>query len=114
MRAREFIIETETKLRKASRFALPHAKHLTGLDQYYGYYRLGVAMAGSPDETAPEKGPAQDNPTIYPYSSADEEIASHALKSQKVTGKDIVKKGKSEELPNTNTVSPVAQWNKKS
>lgn len=113
MKAREFVSEeAEKKLRKATQHAMPHAKQMTDLDQYYGYYRLGIAFAGAPDEGTPVKGPAKDNPTIWPYSDADEEIVRKGIKNQGVKGKDIVKKGQSEELPSTYTVSPVAQWNK--
>lgn len=113
MRAREFVREdAEKQIRKASQYSLPHAKQIRDLDQYYGYYRLGIAFAGAPDEGTPTEGPAKDNPTIWPYSDADEEIVRKGLKNQGVGGKDIVKKGKSEELPSTYTVSPVAQWNK--
>ena len=111
MRAREFINEdAEKKLRRASREALPH---VTQYDlNYYGYYRLGVAMAGSPDNGSPTEGPAKDHPSVYPYSEADEEIVNKAVKNQGIKGKTLVAKGPSEELPSTNTVSPVSNWNK--
>lgn len=113
MRFREFVSEdAETKIRKAARQSLPHAKHLTGVDQYYHFYRLGLAMASAPDKGTPIAGPAKDNPTLWPYSDGDDEIVDKALKNQKLKGKDIVKKGGSQELPTTNTVSPVADWNK--
>lgn len=112
MRAREFIVESPAvKLRKASRQALPHVTQYD-VDQYYGYYRLGVAMAGSPDNGSPTEGPAKDNPSVYPYSEADEEIVNKAVKNQGIKGKTLVAKGPSEELPSTNTVSPVSNWNK--
>ena len=114
MRALEFINEDrEVKLRKASREALPHVKQFQDIDQYYGYYRLGIAMARSPDDGTPSAGPAKDVPSVYPYSKADEEIVTKAIKNQGLKGKTLVSKGKSSELPSTNTVSPVAQWNKK-
>ena len=113
MRALEFISEdAEKKLRMASREALPHVTQFQDIDQYYGYYRLGVAMAKAPDEGTPKAGPAKDVPSVYPYSSADEEIVNKAVKNQGLKGKTLVAKGPSKELPGTNTVSPVAQWNK--
>lgn len=115
MRARDFINEdTERKLRKAARLALPHAQQMTDIDQYYGFYRLGLAFAGSPDEGTPVEGPAKDVPSIWPYSDGDDEIVKKGLKNQGIKGKTIVQKGKSEELPTINTVSPVSNWNKKS
>ena len=114
MRASEFISEDrEKKIRMASRQALSHAKQMTDIDQYYGFYRMGLAFAGAPDQGAPTEGPAKDVPTVWPYSDADEEIVKKGLKNQGIKGKDIVKKGKSEELPSTNTLSPIAQWMKK-
>ena len=115
MRANEFIIEdAEVKLRRSAREALPHVTQFSDIDQYYGYYRLGVAMAKAPDEGTPTAGPAKDVPSVYPYSDADEEIVNKAVKNQGLKGKNLVKKGKSQELPSTYTVSPVAQWNKQS
>lgn len=114
MRANEFIKEDAAKkIRKASRESLPHAKRFDGTDQYYGYYRLGIAMAGAPDHGTPSEGPARDVPTVWPYSDADDQIANAAIKNQGAKSTTIVKKGKSQELPGTHTVSPVAQWNKK-
>jgi hypothetical protein len=111
MRATEFISEdAEVKLRKASREALPHVIKYDGIDQYYGYYRLGIAMAGSPDQGTPTAGPAKNTPTLYPYSEADEEIVNKAVKNQGLKGKTLVKKGVSKELDSIYTVSPVAQW----
>lgn len=113
MRAKEFVSEdAEKKLRKSTQQSMPHAKQMDDIDQYYGYYRMGLAMAGAPDQGTPTKGPAKDNPTIWPYSDADEEIVKKALKNQGIKGHDIIKKGPSQELESTYTVSPVAQWNK--
>ena len=114
MRAIEFINEATDKLiKKSSRYALPHAKQMDDIDQYYGFYRLGIAMAGAPTHSAPGSGPAKDIPTLWPYSDGDEEIINKAIKNQGISsGKDIIKKGKSEELPGTYVVSPVANWMK--
>ena len=113
MRAKEFVSEdAEKKIRKASQESLPHARRFDGTDQYYGYYRLGVAMAGAPDHGTPSEGPAKDVPTVWPYSDADDKIANAAIKNQGAGSTTIVRKGKSQELGNTNVVSPVAQWNK--
>ena len=110
MRALEFICEgPEKKLRKASRYALPHVKQYD-IDQYYEYYRLGIAMAGSPDDDSPIAGPAKDKPSVYPYSEADEEIVTKAVKNQGIKGKTLVQKGPSQELPDTNIVSPISNW----
>lgn len=113
MRAIEFINEDkEKKLRMATRLSLPGAVRLDGSDQYYDFYRLGLAIAGAPDNGTPKEGPAKDSPSIWPYTDVDEEKVKKALKNQGIKSKIIISKGKSEELPSTNTVSPVAQWMK--
>ena len=113
MRAKEFVSEdAEKKLRKSSQESLPHVVQYQGIDQYYGYYRLGVAMARSPDDGTPTAGPAKDVPSVYPYSSGDEEIVNRAVKNQGIKGKTLVQKGKSSELPGVNTLSPVPDRNK--
>lgn len=113
MRAHEFINESAAKkLPKAARHALPHGMRMDGTDQYYGYYRLGVAMAASPDDGAPIHGPARDVVSIWPYTDADEEIAKRGIKNQGAKVHTLAGKKQSEELPSVNTVSPVAQWMK--
>lgn len=101
--------DKEKKLGKAVRNAAPHAKQFKELDQYYGMYRLGIAMAGEPDKSAPKAGPAKDNPTVWMYTDADEDIVNRAAKNQGVTGITVVAKGPSEELSHINTLSVVAQ-----
>lgn len=111
MRAKEFVKEdAPKKIRKATQLAMPSGRQMDDLDQYYGYYRLGIAMAGAPDQGTPTEGPAKDVPTIWAYTDGDEEIAKKAIKNQGKSGKNIVKSGPSRELPDTNTVSPVAKW----
>lgn len=113
MRALEFVNEdAEKKIRKASQEALPHGQRFDKTDQYYGYYRLGIAMAGAPDQGTPKEGPAKDVVSIWPYSDADDEIAKKAIKNQGAKVTTLAKKGQSQELPSTYTVSPVAQWMK--
>ncbi len=110
MKVYEIITEDkEKKLSKSAREAAPHAKQFTGIDQYYQMYRLGVAMAGEPEKSAPKEGPAKDVPAVWMYTDADEEIVNKAAKNQGITGKTIVAKGPSSELNTVNTVSPVAQ-----
>ncbi len=99
----------EKKLSKSSREAAPHAKQFTGIDQYYQMYRLGIAMAGEPEKSAPKEGPAKDVPAVWMYTDADEEIVNRAAKNQGITGKTLVAKGPSSELKSINTVSPVSQ-----
>lgn len=113
MKIYEIIREaTEKKLSKSSREAAPHAKQFQGIDQYYGMYRFGIAMAGEPEKSAPKEGPAKDVPAVWMYTDAEEEIVSKAAKNQGIKGKTIVARGPSAELKSVNTVSPVAKIKK--
>jgi hypothetical protein len=101
--------EKEKKLPKSSREAAPHAKQFQGIDQYYGMYRFGIAMAGSPDKSTPKEGPAKDVPAVWMYTDAEKEIVGRAAKNQGIKGKTIVAQGPSAELKSVNKTSPVAK-----
>jgi hypothetical protein len=108
MKVYEIISEAkEKKISKAMRASAPHAKQYDTIDQYYGMYRFGIAMAGSPDKKTPTEGPAKDVPAVWMYSKGDEEIVNKAESNQGISGKTIVKRGPSEELKSVNKVSPV-------
>ncbi len=110
MKAYEILNEkAEKKLSKNARRSAPHAKQFKDIDQYYGMYRFGVAMAGAPDDDAPKAGPAKDVPAVWMYSQGDEDIVNKAAKNQGISGTTIVSKGPSQELKSTNTTSPVAK-----
>lgn len=110
MRAREFITEESTsQLHDYQEKAISGAKFFPNMDQYYQFYRFGVAMASSPnfDQSAIPAGPASNHPATVSYSSADEEIVQAALKK---LGQDQVELSAfgSAEPDDTNRVSPVA------
>lgn len=110
MKVFEIIAEAKEKqLSKSLKNAGPHARQYDGIDQYYGMYRLGIAMAKSPDNPGYSEGPAKDIPAVWMYTDADEEIVNRAEKNQGIKGKTIVQKGPSEENKSVNTVSPVAK-----
>lgn len=111
MRAKEFIVERVKELHKNAKRSLPFGRQFTGADQYYDYYRLGVAAAGAPDKDTPTEGPAKDCPTAWAYTQEDEDIINHASKKMGFGSKVIVQKG-SLEPKGTNTQSPVANWMK--
>lgn len=109
MKIEDIILEDkDKKLPKTSRAAAIHAIQFPDVDQYYGMYRLGIAMAAEPKEGSPKKGAARDNPTVWMYTDVCKDIVSKAAKNQGVKGKTIVPKGPSSELKSTNVVSPVA------
>lgn len=109
MKIREILTEKASKkLGKNIKKSGPHAKQYDNIDQYYGMYRFGIAMAGAPDESINKAGPAKDVPSVWLYTKGEEDIVNKAEKNQGIKGKNIVAKGKSEELKHTNTHSPVA------
>lgn len=109
MKINEIITEDkEKKLPKSTREAAPHAQQFQGIDQYYGMYRFGIAMAGEPETSTPKEGPAKDVPTVWMYTQAEEEIVNKAAKNQGIKGTTIVAKGPSSELKSINKISPVA------
>ena len=110
MKIREILTEkSERPLGKNIRQSGTYAKQYQGIDQYYDMYRLGIAMAGAPDIPIDSEGPAKDIPAVWMYSKGEEDIVNRAAKNQGIKGKTIVGKGQSEELPQINTSSPVAQ-----
>lgn len=109
MKIYEIITEDkEKKLSKTIRASAPHAKQFQGIDQYYGMYRFGIAMAGEPEKSAPKEGPAKDVPTVWMYTDAEEDIVNRAAKNQGIKGTTIVAKGPSSEIKSINKLSPVA------
>lgn len=110
MKVKEIILEkADKKLGKNIKQSHPHAKQYDDIDQYYGLYRFGIAMAGAPDKSINKAGPAKDTPAVWLYSKGEEEIVNTAERNQGIKGKNVVQKGKSEELKGTNTISPVAK-----
>jgi hypothetical protein len=110
MKVKEIILEkADRKLGKNIKQSHPHAKQYDDIDQYYGMYRFGIAMAGAPDKSINKAGPAKDTPAVWLYSKGEEEIVNKAEKNQGIKGKNVITKGHSEELKNINKLSPVAK-----
>lgn len=75
----------------------------------YTQYRFGLAMAGAPDYPTKAAGAFAGDPLLSTYTDAELDIINAAAK---MVGAGKVKKltsNRSEELSNTNTVSPVPQ-----
>jgi hypothetical protein len=69
-------------------------------------YRLGIALA---NDKAPSKGAASNSPTVWVRGPEEAEMLSRAERAMGVQGTVVVPKGPSEEMPNVDTVSPVAK-----
>jgi hypothetical protein len=114
MRAREFIQESKTALRKSVRQALPNLTTSTDLNNNnhpYLAYRFGVALAPSPNtESVHDSGPIGSDFAMVDFSEGDAEIRRAAAKKMGIKFDKGTGKG-SKELSDTiiNKTSPVAK-----
>lgn len=118
MRAKEFI--SEQKLDKTQYDSIPDMSGVgvpgspIGPTNYYHKYRLGVHMAGSPEDHHPYEanGEFVDDMIMVGYSKADRDIIANSIKAFGYKTKKVSSDG-SHELEDTGKMSPVAQWNTK-
>lgn len=115
MRAKEFINETTTKpLRKSAKASISGLRKNPSLDNNnnpYLAYRMGIAMAGSPEETMYQKGPLGSSFVTTDYTDADTEIRRGAEKIMGVSSQEVTGKG-SAETDTVNNQSIVAKQKK--
>jgi hypothetical protein len=121
MRAREFIFEQlNPEPSKRQRFATRGLNKFTDDDRWssdYKLYRLGMALAkcdgvNLPD--MPEESWVGRWKTLHPYSKAEQEMIKLSAKVAGVKVHDLNHGDmESSELPDTYTVSPISNWNKK-
>jgi hypothetical protein len=126
MRAREFITEVTDHPADLSKSAPDHEMAIKGAvsipgismnkanGSSYLQYRFGIAMAGAPDYPTKAAGAMAGDPLLSTYTDVELEIINAAAKMVGAGAVKRLSKNRSEELSNTNTVSPVAQWNKRS
>lgn len=120
MRAREFIIEL-----KQGKIKKRHQQSTVGLNTFsdnnkwasdYLQYRLGLAVAcanGRDPLDVDSRSWIGQLKTSYPYNKEEQEMLKQAYKAVGAKYDDINKGDMvSKELDSTNTVSPVANWNK--
>jgi hypothetical protein len=110
MRAKEFISENNTPLRKTVKAGISSLRKNTHLDNNnnpYLAYRMGVAMAGSPGSTMDQEGPMGSNFITVDYSEGDAAIRQSAEKLMGTPSREVTGKG-SEETDNINVTSTVA------
>jgi hypothetical protein len=119
MRAKEFIIKEAKDAAGATGHnpdhisALPDAHFWPELDNSSGYlaYRFGVAMAGMPDQKMKVAGPTGLKMVTIGYTQAERDILD-ATQNLMGTPKVRLSSGKSEEMPDVYTLSPVNDWQK--
>jgi hypothetical protein len=68
-------------------------------------YRLGIALA---NDKAPSTGVVSNSPTVWVRNDEEAEMLANAERTMGIKGTVVVPKGASEELPGTETVSPIA------
>lgn len=112
MRAREFISETHRRLDFTDP-SLQNANVMSGMDQFYRFYRLGLDMAQMGADGKIENPhlskPIEDSPVLVGYTDVEQQMIDTVSKLRKLK---ITKtsKGKSKELEGTNVLSPVAKF----
>jgi hypothetical protein len=113
MRAREFV--AESALTTDQKNAMPDTSSVgvpgtdIGPSNAYHKYRLGVHMAGSPEDLHPydRDGVLADDMVFIGYSDADNDIIDNSVKSFGYKHKKLSSKG-SRENADTHTRSPIA------
>jgi hypothetical protein len=121
MRAKEFIIE-----RKGGKMSVRQQNPTRGVNKYtdadrwntdYKLYRLGLALAGTDGKTIQDMDQeswAGRWKTLHPYSKAEQEMINLAAKMVGVKIHDPNHGDmRSQETPDTYTISPVSNWNNK-
>ena len=115
MRAKEFLIEKQ-ELDKTQQDTIPDMTSVgvpglpIGPTNYYHKYRLGVHMAGSPNEQDyPVNGQFVDDMVMVGYTDADRQIIANSIKAFGYTPRRH-SSGGSKEPGDTNIVSPISNW----
>ena len=75
----------------------------------YMQYRFGLAMAGAPDYPTRAAGAFSGDPLLSTYTDAEIDIINAAAKMVGATPMKKLSSNRSEELSNTNKISPVPQ-----
>jgi adenine-specific DNA glycosylase len=106
-------MEKELQENKGSKFKniMNHsgmeARRYDQLDQYYGMYRLGLAMASQGKSDG--LGVTQDHPAVWIRNSVEADILSKAEKDLGLKPTRLIPSGPSEEITSINKASPVAK-----
>ena len=107
MKINEIIVEGD--LRNGSKASTPGMEVWPALNNNnspYAAYRVGIALASSPERDSDASGPIGGDFTTIAYTEADEEILNGAAKAMGVHGILKTSRG-SKELESTSKTSPV-------
>jgi hypothetical protein len=118
MRAREFITEAEGKM--PDRLSSAHQgsvrmRDVGGYDRTYHLNRIWMAAAmADGSSTRPvdmdSASFVEKYNVAFPYTDIEHMMLLQAMATIPTDSKELAKRGKSEELKDTNKVSPVANW----
>jgi hypothetical protein len=123
MRAREFVLEgtPEGKIPRnlvRSNQGSMRMRDNGGYDRTYHLNRIWMATAMADGKS--KKPVDMDSASFvekynvaFPYTDIEHMMILQAMATIPTDSKELAKRSKSEELPDTNTVSPVANWMKK-
>jgi len=108
MRAKDFIAEVKQgRVPDYQEKAISGAKTFPRIDQGYGLYRFGLAMASSPEDNGSNGVHELNNrPVTLCYSKQEEDIINKALKKLGLSSQQITSNG-SQEPGDTQKVSPM-------
>lgn len=112
MRASEFISEEKVvadTAKAAIKNAVTFPQQNASTGSAYLNYRFGIALAGAPDYPTPTNNEIAGDPLLCAYT--DEELAIVNAAARMVGSQEIKRltNNRSQELPNTNKVSPIPQ-----
>jgi hypothetical protein len=118
MRAREFITEAEGKMPNALNRAHQGSIRMRdegGYDRTYHLNRIWMAAAmADGSSTRPvdmdSASFVEKYNVAFPYTDVEHMMILQAMATIPTDSKELAKRGKSEELKDTNKVSPVANW----
>ena len=90
--------------------SMPATHAFPDMDNYYGFYRFVIAMAGEPDDSnIPLQSNMRDIPVAIAYTPQEHEMIHKVAKRMGVKPLEIAYHG-SRELPDTYTKSPVMKF----
>jgi hypothetical protein len=124
MRAREFINEAAAKgempdhLETSSQGSMI-MRDIDGYDRNYHLNRIWMAAAMADGKSnkpvdMPSASFVEKFNVAFPYTDIEHMMVLQAMATIPTDGRELAKRSKSEELPDTNTVSPISNWmNKK-
>lgn len=90
--------------------SMPSTHAFPDMDNYYGFYRFVIAMAGEPDDSSiPLQSQMRDIPVAVAYTKQEHDMIHKVAKRMGVEPLEIAYHG-SRELPDTYTKSPVMRF----